>query len=79
MVVPSTLLIIFVLLSLTFKRFDEALLIMAALPFALVGGIWLLYLLSSVAVILAGLFSIMWGPAPARRSCNALRREWWGA
>jgi Cu(I)/Ag(I) efflux system membrane protein CusA/SilA len=45
-VVPFTLLIIFVLLYLTFKRMDEALLIMAALPFALVGGIWLLYLLS---------------------------------
>ena len=45
-VVPFTLLTIFVLLYLTFKRFDEALLIMATLPFALVGGIWLLYLLS---------------------------------
>ena len=45
-VVPFTLLIIFVLLYLTFKRFDEALLIMATLPFALVGGIWLLWLLS---------------------------------
>jgi copper/silver efflux system protein len=44
-VVPFTLLIIFVLLYLTFKRFDEALLIMATLPFALVGGIWLLWLL----------------------------------
>jgi Cu(I)/Ag(I) efflux system membrane protein CusA/SilA len=44
-VVPFTLLIIFVLLYLTFARFGEALLIMAALPFALVGGIWLLYLL----------------------------------
>lgn len=44
-VVPFTLLIIFVLLYLTFKRFDEALLIMLTLPFALVGGIWLLYLL----------------------------------
>ena len=44
-VVPFTLLIIFVLLYLTFKRFDEAALIMATLPFALVGGIWLLYLL----------------------------------
>ena len=44
--VPFTLLIIFVLLYLTFKRFDEALLMMAVLPFALVGGIWLLYLLS---------------------------------
>ena len=45
-VVPFTLLIIFVLLYLTFAAFDEALLIMVALPFALVGGIWLLYLLS---------------------------------
>jgi copper/silver efflux system protein len=44
-VVPFTLLIIFVLLYLTFKRFDEAGLIMLTLPFALVGGIWLLYLL----------------------------------
>jgi len=44
-VVPFTLLIIFVLLYLTFRRFGEALLIMATLPFALVGGIWLLYLL----------------------------------
>jgi Cu(I)/Ag(I) efflux system membrane protein CusA/SilA len=44
-VVPFTLLIIFVLLYLTFTRFDEALLIMTTLPFALVGGIWLLYLL----------------------------------
>ncbi|HMV01320.1 MAG TPA: efflux RND transporter permease subunit, partial [Rhodocyclaceae bacterium] len=44
-VVPFTLLIILVLLYLTFKRMDEAVLIMATLPFALVGGIWLLYLL----------------------------------
>jgi Cu(I)/Ag(I) efflux system membrane protein CusA/SilA len=45
-VVPFTLLIIFVLLYLCFGSFGEALLIMAALPFALIGGIWLLYLLS---------------------------------
>jgi Cu(I)/Ag(I) efflux system membrane protein CusA/SilA len=44
-VVPATLAIIFVLLYLTFKRFDEAFLIMATLPFALAGGIWLLWLL----------------------------------
>ena len=44
-VVPATLLIIFVLLYLTFGRFDEALLIMATLPFALAGGIWLLWAL----------------------------------
>jgi len=42
-VVPATMLIIFVLLYLTFKRFDEAALIMATLPFALTGGIWFLY------------------------------------
>jgi Cu(I)/Ag(I) efflux system membrane protein CusA/SilA len=45
LVVPATLLIIFVLLYLTFKRFDEAALIMATLPFALTGGVWFLYLL----------------------------------
>jgi len=33
-----------VLLYLTFRRIDEAALIMASLPFALVGGIWFLYL-----------------------------------
>ena len=37
--------IIFVLLYLTFRRIDEALLIMATLPFALVGGVWLLWAL----------------------------------
>jgi Cu(I)/Ag(I) efflux system membrane protein CusA/SilA len=45
LVVPATLLIIFMLLYLTFARFDEALLIMATLPFALTGGIWFLYLM----------------------------------
>ncbi len=45
LVVPATLLIIFVLLNLTFGRFDEALLIMLTLPFALTGGVWFLYLL----------------------------------
>jgi Cu(I)/Ag(I) efflux system membrane protein CusA/SilA len=43
LVVPATLLIIFVLLYLCFSRFDEALLIMITLPFALTGGIWFLY------------------------------------
>lgn len=45
LVVPATLLIIFVLLYLTFNRFDEALLIMLTLPFALTGGVWFLYLM----------------------------------
>jgi Cu(I)/Ag(I) efflux system membrane protein CusA/SilA len=44
-VVPATLLIIFVLLYLTFQSVVEAFLIMAALPFALAGGIWLLWIL----------------------------------
>ncbi|HSV36085.1 MAG TPA: efflux RND transporter permease subunit [Ramlibacter sp.] len=44
-VVPATLLIILVLLYLTFKRMDEAFLIMATLPFALTGGVWFLYLM----------------------------------
>ena len=44
-VVPATLLIIFVLLYLTFNRLDEATLIMATLPFALTGGVWFLYLM----------------------------------
>ncbi|WP_024766209.1 CusA/CzcA family heavy metal efflux RND transporter [Pseudomonas nitroreducens] len=45
LVVPATLAIIFVLLYLTFRRFDEAVLVMATLPFALTGGVWLLYLM----------------------------------
>jgi Cu(I)/Ag(I) efflux system membrane protein CusA/SilA len=44
-VVPATLLIIFTLLYLTFRRFEDALLIMATLPFGLIGGFWLMYLL----------------------------------
>ena len=44
-VVPFTLLIVFVLLYLAFRRWEEALLIMLTLPFALVGGFWLIWLL----------------------------------
>lgn len=44
-IVPATLAIVLVLLFLTFSRLDEALLIMGTLPFALTGGIWLLYLM----------------------------------
>jgi Cu(I)/Ag(I) efflux system membrane protein CusA/SilA len=43
LVIPVTLAIIFGLLYLTFRRWDEALLIMGTLPFALTGGLWLLY------------------------------------
>ena len=44
-VIPATLVIIFVLLYLTFGRVDEALLILVSVPFALIGGFWLMYLL----------------------------------
>jgi Cu(I)/Ag(I) efflux system membrane protein CusA/SilA len=44
-VIPLTLAIIFVLLYMTFGGLAEAVLIMATLPFALTGGLWLLYVL----------------------------------
>ena len=44
-VVPTTLIIIFVLLLLTFRRFSDAALIMATLPLALAGGVWFMFLL----------------------------------
>ncbi len=52
-VVPVTLLIIFLLLYLNFGRLTETLIVMASVPFALVGGLWLMYALGfnfSVAV-----------------------------
>ncbi len=52
-VIPFTLGIIFLLLYLNFRRFSEVLIILTSLPLALVGGVWLLYLLGynlSVAV-----------------------------
>jgi len=52
-VVPLTLLIIFVLLYLNFQSIAKTLIVLLSVPFALVGGIWLLYLLNynlSVAV-----------------------------
>lgn len=44
-VLPVTLVIIFVLLWLTFKRISDVLMIMGTLPFSLIGGVWLLWLL----------------------------------
>ncbi len=52
-VVPVTLLIIFLLLYLNFRKLTETLIVMLSLPFALVGGFWLLWWLGfnlSVAV-----------------------------
>ena len=45
LVVPFTLAIIFMLLYLTFRSLAEAALIMGTLPFALLGGLWLMFLL----------------------------------
>jgi Cu(I)/Ag(I) efflux system membrane protein CusA/SilA len=42
-IIPLTLIIIFVLLYLSFKNIIEPLLVMLSVPFALSGGIWLLY------------------------------------
>ncbi|WP_374502583.1 efflux RND transporter permease subunit [Zoogloea sp.] len=52
-VVPVTLLIIFLLLYLNFRRLTETIIVMLSVPFALVGGVWLMWLLGynlSVAV-----------------------------
>ena len=52
-VVPITLLVIFVLLYLNFRSVTESMIVMLTLPFSVVGGIWLLYVLGyhlSVAV-----------------------------
>jgi len=52
-VVPVTLLIIFLLLYLNFKNVSESLIVMLSLPFAIVGGVWFIYLLGydmSIAV-----------------------------
>ena len=52
-VIPVTLLTIFLLLFLNFRRITETLIVMLSVPFALVGGIWLMWLLAynlSVAV-----------------------------
>lgn len=52
-VVPITLLLIFLLLYLNFRRLTETLIVMLSEPFALVGGVWLMWILGynmSVAV-----------------------------
>ncbi|HEX6118569.1 MAG TPA: efflux RND transporter permease subunit [Dongiaceae bacterium] len=53
-VVPVTLLIIFLLLYLNFRRLTETMIVMLSLPFALIGGFWLMHWMGfnmSVAVV----------------------------
>jgi Cu(I)/Ag(I) efflux system membrane protein CusA/SilA len=45
LVVPVTLAVIFVLLYLLFRSFSDAALVIAAVPFSLVGGFWLMWAL----------------------------------
>lgn len=54
LVVPATLVVIFLLLYLNFGRLAETLIVMLSVPFALVGGVWLMWWLGynlSVAVV----------------------------
>ena len=44
LVVPITILIIFLLLYFHFKNLTESLMVMLSLPFALVGGVWLMFI-----------------------------------
>ncbi|MBX3702597.1 MAG: efflux RND transporter permease subunit [Steroidobacteraceae bacterium] len=53
-IVPATFAVIVLLLYLNFRRFGDVALILGSLPFALVGGVWLLYALGyhvSIAVV----------------------------
>lgn len=54
-VVPATLLIVFVLIYLVFRRLDDAAVVMLSLPFAVIGGLWLVWLMDhaiSVATLI---------------------------
>src|SRR6202007_3067463 len=63
-VVPVTLLIIFLLLYLNFGSVTETMIVMLSLPFALVGGLWLMWWLGfNLSVVVAGGFIALAGVA----------------
>ncbi|MBF0143620.1 MAG: efflux RND transporter permease subunit [Magnetococcales bacterium] len=63
-VVPLTLLIIFLLLYLNFQRIPETLIVMLSLPFALIGGVWLMdWMQSNLSVAVAVGFIALAGVA----------------
>ncbi len=66
-VVPLTLLIILLLLYLNFRRLTETLIVMLSLPFALVGGLWLMWWL--------GLQSVGRRRRGLHRACGRRRRD----
>jgi Cu(I)/Ag(I) efflux system membrane protein CusA/SilA len=64
MVIPVTLVVIFVMLFLTFNSAADALLLMSTVPFALVGGFWLIWILGhAVSVATAVGFIALTGVA----------------
>ena len=64
-VVPVTLLTIFPLLYLNFRRLTETLIVMLSVPFALVGGVWLMWWLGyNLSVAVAVGFIALAGVAP---------------
>jgi Cu(I)/Ag(I) efflux system membrane protein CusA/SilA len=64
LVIPLTLAVIFVLLYLLFRSFADAALVMAAVPFSLVGGFWLIWALGhSISVATAVGFIALAGVA----------------
>jgi Cu(I)/Ag(I) efflux system membrane protein CusA/SilA len=64
MVIPVTLTVIFVLLYLLFRTVKDAMLVMAAVPFSLIGGFWLVWVLGhSISVATAVGFIALAGVA----------------
>jgi len=54
LMVPLTLLIIFLLLYFNFHRIQETVIVMMSLPFAMVGGVWFMYLLGYNVSVASG-------------------------
>ncbi|MDR1489529.1 MAG: CusA/CzcA family heavy metal efflux RND transporter [Desulfovibrio sp.] len=54
LMVPATLVVIFIMLYLEFRNVKEVLLIMGCLPFSLIGGIWFMYLQGYALSVAAG-------------------------
>ena len=69
-VMPVTLLIIFLLLYLNFRRLTETLIVMLSVPFALVGGVWLMWLLDY------NLSASRWRSASSRWPASPPRPAW---
>ena len=65
-VVPVTLLIIFLLLYLNFRSLTETLIVMLSLPFALVGGLWLMWWLASTCRLPWSSASSLWRASPPK-------------